>query len=105
MATLTVQKPGAALTYGSAATTDTFANDGKTMLHVKNQNAGTVTVTVNSQVNCNQGSDHDEVHSLNTGVDKLIGPWDPARFNDANNRVVITTSPFASVTLAAIHTG
>jgi hypothetical protein len=91
--------------YVTPASGDTFANDGRTILHVKNANAGTCTVTVNSIKPCDQGTDHDVVVvvAATTG-DEMIGPFDPGRFNDSSGNVTVTTySVTASVSVAAIR--
>lgn len=91
--------------YVTPANGDTFANDGKTFLHVKNANAGTCTVIVNSIRPCNQGADHDVsvVVAATTG-DEMIGPFDPNRFNDASGNVTVSSySVTATVSVAAIR--
>jgi hypothetical protein len=88
--------------YVTPANGDTFVNDGKTALHVKNANAGTCTVTIASAVNCNQGVNHPVVVvvAATTG-DEIIGDFDPARFGST---VTITSySVTASVLVAAIR--
>jgi hypothetical protein len=67
--------------YVQPANGDTFVNDGKTFMHIKNANAGTCTVTVASAANCNQGFNHPNVVvvAASTG-DEIIGDFDPARF-------------------------
>lgn len=107
MATLTVQQTdldGTTPSYAAAAGGgDEFTNDGRTMLHVKNGGAGSITVTVNSRVNCNQGYDHDSVTTIGAGAEAMIGPFDTTRFNDpATGRASITYSGVTSVTIAAV---
>jgi hypothetical protein len=88
--------------YVTPANGDTFVNDGKTFLHVKNANAGTCTVTIASAVNCNQGVNHPNVVvvAATTG-DEIIGDFDPARFGST---VTVTSySVTASVLVAAIR--
>jgi hypothetical protein len=108
VATYTVYQPdltGDSKAYVTPASGDVFPNDGKTVLHVKNANAGTCTVTINSQRPCDQGADHDivVVVAATTG-DEIIGPFLPSRFNDGSGNVVVTTySVTASVSVAAIR--
>lgn len=108
MATLTVQTislTGLEPTYAAAAAGgDEFPNDGRTFLHVKNTNAATRTVTINSRSNCDQGFDHDPAVVIDaTTGDTMIGPFDTARFNDpATGRVSVTYSAVTGVTVAAI---
>lgn len=104
MATLTVQTlsiAGVTPTFGPVAASDVFANDGRTVIEVKNANAGADTVAIDSIVACNQGGDHDggSVVAATTG-DKIFGPFDPTRFNNSNGQVTITHSVTSSVTCA-----
>lgn len=80
---------------------DTFANDGRTMLHVKNAGAGAVDVTIDSAANCNFGFDHNIVVNVPAGGERMIGPFPPDRFNGANG-VAVTYSAIAGVTVAAV---
>lgn len=78
---------------------DTFPNDGHTMLHVKNGGGGSINVTIDSKVACNQGADHDVVVAVPAGSDRVIGPFLQDRFG---TDVGITYSGVATVTVAAI---
>lgn len=106
MALLNVQK--ASLTglapafVAASAGGDSFVNDGKTVLHVKNGGASEITVTINSQQPCNYGFDHDVVVAVPAGGERIIGPFRQDRFNDANGQVAVTYSAVTSVTVAAI---
>lgn len=81
---------------------DEFINDGATRLHVKNDGAGSINVTVNSQAQCNHGFDHDLVVAVAAGAEKIIGPFPTSRFNDANGKVQVAYSDATSVTVAAV---
>lgn len=81
---------------------DTFVNNGKTYLHVKNGSAGAVDVTVNSQQLCNQGFDHNAVVSVPAGGERIIGPFPQGRFNNGQGQCEAAYSSIASVTVAAI---
>jgi hypothetical protein len=107
MAALTVQtvaKTGTTPTYAAAAAAgDTFANNGRTFLVVKNANvAATRTVTINSLVNCNQGFDHDVAVVVAISSEEWIGPFEPSRFNNSSGSVSATYSSEADLTVAAI---
>ena len=104
MATLAVQASlltGITPSYAAAAGGgDEFPNDGKSMLHLKNGSGGTIVVTVDSLVACNQGSDHDSVTSIAAGAEAMVGPFDVTRFNDpATSRAAITYDGVTSLTL------
>lgn len=102
MATLTVQQAaitGVTPTFVAVAASDVFANNGKTYIEVKNAGGSADTVTIDSLVACNQGTDHDGGGSVGaTTGDKIFGPFDPTRFNNANGQVTITHSFTTSVT-------
>lgn len=104
MATLTVQQidlDGEAADYvACAGGGDEFVNNGKTFIHLKNTNAATRTVTVNSQRACDQGFDHDQavIIAATTG-DVMIGPFPTSRFNDAAQKVQLTYSAVTNLTI------
>lgn len=106
MATLTVQQAtinGVAPSYVAVAASDVFANNGKTYIHVKNGNAAADTVTIDSLTACNQGSDHDGTFAVPaTTGERVFGPFDMSRFNNANGQVTVTHSVTSSVTCAVI---
>ncbi len=106
MAQLTLQTAsptGLAITYAAAAGGgDSFANDGKTYLHVKNGGGGSINVTINSVAACDQGFDHDIVVAVANGAEKVIGPFPTGRWNDTNSNVNVTYSGVTSVTVAAV---
>lgn len=81
---------------------DQFANNGKTVLKVANATGSTVTVTIASQQACNQGSTHNVTASVASGQTKLIGPFDPSRFNDANGYCQVSYSGVTSITVGPI---
>ena len=91
---------GAVATYAAAAAGgDTFANDGNTVIHVKNGGASPITVTVDSVQMSNFGTDEDVVVTVANGSDKLIGPFSVARFG---RTPTVTYSAVTTVTVAAI---
>lgn len=108
MATLTVQSivraglnPSVA---AAAAGGDAFPNNGKTFLRVVNANVGAArTVTVASQLPSGalpQGAAKTDLAvAVPASGERWIGPFDPAAFNDANGRVVMTYSSEADVTV------
>lgn len=111
MAELTVQASavaGTAITFGAAAAggdsfNNTGANAGRVILLVKNGDASGKTVTVNSQVPCNQGFDHDQAVTVAAGATEAIGPFAPDRWNDSSGLVQVTYSAVTSVTVAAVR--
>lgn len=107
MAQLTVQDivlAGLAPTYvAAAAGGNNFINDGRTFLHVKNGGASSINVTIDSVVQCNQGFDHDITVAVPNGGERMIGPFNPDRFNNSIGRVSVTYSAVTTVTVAALH--
>lgn len=108
MATLTVHtltRSGDSKAYVAADVAgDLVPNDGKVFLHFKNTNAATRTATVNSVKPCDQGFDHNEaiLVAATTG-DEMCGPFDPARFNDANGMLSVTYDAVTNLTVAAVR--
>lgn len=105
MALLTVQniaKTGLEPTYGAASTADTFLNNGRTFIHIKNGDASSHTITVDSLVNCNQGVDHNVAVAVPAGEERMIGVFEPSRFNNAQGIVSYTLDDATSVTVAIV---
>jgi hypothetical protein len=106
MATLTVQKSsltGTTPTFGAVSASDVFANDGKTYIEVKNAGGSADTCTVTAQSTCNQGTLHDSVTTVPaTTGDKVIGPFEPTRFNNSSGQCTVTHSFTTSVTIAVV---
>jgi hypothetical protein len=106
MAVLAVQQvamAGIAPTYAAASVGgDTFANDGHTVLHVKNGGVGSVTVTVDSVTACNQGFDHDSAVVVPAGGERYMGPFPTRRFSNASGVASVAYSGVTSVTVAAL---
>lgn len=111
MATLTLQtiiRAGLDATLAAAAAGgDAFANDGRVFFRAKNAHgSASRTVTFASQIA--SASVPEGAASANlavvvpAGKDYMIGPFDPAGWNDANGRVVVTYSSEADLTVAAV---
>lgn len=94
---------GVAEAYAAVTSSDTFHNNGRTILAVKNGGATGLTVTVESQVTCNQGFSHDLTVAIAAGATKFIGPFNTQRFNDARDLVEVGYSATASVTAMAMQ--
>lgn len=82
---------------------DTFANDGRTIIHAKNTSGGGITVTVDSVQPCNFGVDHNVavVVAATTG-DEVIGPFNVARFGSTAS-ITYSANPPTGLTLAALQ--
>ena len=83
---------------GCASGGDEFVNSGRHYISVINAHgADPRTVTINSQINCNQGVDHDIAIVITAAQDeKIFGPFPKDRFNDADGKVQITYSDSAA---------
>jgi hypothetical protein len=109
MATYTPVNPdltGAVPALVAVASSDSFQNNGARILHVKNASGGSINVTIddpNSATPSNATSfNPDVVVAVAAGAEKYIGPFPPARFNDANGFVNVSYSAITSVTAEVI---
>lgn len=104
MATLTVQTTttaGVTLTYNTAnATTDNFANNGKTCALIKNSSgANSYTITATAQGSYKSYSITSPTATVDTSsAGEMIGPFDPEIFNNSSGQVVLTYSGSAPAT-------
>ncbi len=107
MAVLTVQsvtRAGLVPTYAAAAGGgDSFANDGRTVYHVKNAHIAPWTVTVATQMTVDGKAVADDAVVVTNGTDALIGPFPPSIYNDVNGQVQVTYSGVTALTVAAIR--
>jgi len=108
MAELTVQVvalAGITPAYAAAAAGgDTVKNDGRIFLHFKNTNAAARNVTITPQRKY-RGVTLSPVTvaiPLTTG-DKMIGPFDPEAFNQADGTLAITYDAVTNLTVAAVR--
>ena len=88
---------------GTAATAagDTVINNGRTYIEIVDGATTAPTVTIASQVDCNQGFTHDLVVAVPSGGTKKIGPFPPNRFNNTSGQIEVTYDDDTSVTIAA----
>lgn len=107
MAILSAQGPKAAgleVVYSPADVLgDSFPNNGNVHLRVKNSAGPSVTVTANCPNTDNfsvSGDGLDQSWTVPAGVEWVLGPFSPARFNDSNGRVQITYSNVTGVEVA-----
>lgn len=92
---------GSALGLTAVSASDTFVNDGHTVLQVNNASASPITVTITSAQQCSQGFSHNVTVTVPASNTQLIGPFPTNRFNDTNNNVTVGYSATASVTASA----
>lgn len=85
-----------------AAGGDEFVNTGHEFIHIKNGAGAPQTVTIASPTACDQGGTHPVVVSVTNAQERIIGPFPPGRFNDANNKVQLTYSAVVSLTIGIL---
>lgn len=107
MATLTVQEISrSAITpsYGAAAGGgDQFPNDGRTYLHIKNGGGSSITLTIATQMTVDGKAVADDAIAVTNAQERVVGPFPPAIYNDANGMVQLTYSGVTSVTVGAFR--
>lgn len=84
---------------------DQFSNDGSQKVHLKNTDAAARNVTFAAQaaLGCPAGILHNVVINVPAGQERVVGPFDPARFNDANSRVNMTYDAVANLSVAILR--
>lgn len=99
---------GAVVTSHNAAASDSFTNNGKVMLRVTNGGGAPITLTVDDPSSVSPTAatawNPDAAITIANGATKVIGPFPPSRFNDANGRVQLAWSATTSVTWEAVAT-
>lgn len=103
MALLGKQQPtnsGVAPTYNAVSASDTVANSGKTLLHVKNGSGASINVTLVGRAQLDGVTFPDKVIAVPAGQERMIGPVPSALYNDANGLVTVNFSATATVTMA-----
>ena len=90
----------------AVASSDTFHNNGRCILHIKNASGGSVTATIDDpnsrQPDAAQAFNPDVQLAIAGGAEKYWGPFDPNRFNDVNGIATVAYSATASVTAEVI---
>jgi hypothetical protein len=81
----------------AVSTSDTFYNDGKTFLEVVVGATATTIAFVQQNPN-NQGEKFNPTLASISNTTRLVGPFDPALYNDANGNVTVTYSQTTNVT-------
>ncbi len=111
MATLTVQNAAEAggITFTAASASDVFANDGKTIIVLFNDDASLSTVTVTAQDTTASGvgfgavTKADAVQSVEADSADVMGPFPVSAFNNASGQVAVGCSNVTDITIAVIR--
>ncbi len=85
---------------------DTWVNGGNDYVVIKNSAVGSINVTLNIQAAAADGAlgtITDPVVAVGAGVTKVIGPFPPGMYNDANGIAGITYSAVVTVTVTVIR--
>lgn len=99
---------GIAPTYNAANSTGTgngnsFANDGRTYVHVKNAAGSPTTVTVVANGVKDRGvTIPNQTYTVNDGTEKVFGPIDPGFFNNTSGSALVDWSVATGVTFAVV---
>ena len=95
-----IARTGLETTYAavSGSNGNQFQNDGRMFLLVKNGAGAPITVYVDARATIN-----DLEIVVTNGESRMIGPFPPNLYNDANRRVQITYSSGTSVTAAVLR--
>lgn len=92
----------------AAAAGDSFSNNGKTMIRVNNGGGAPITLTLDDPNSSSPPAatawNPDAAVTITNGTVKVIGPFPPSRFNDANGRVQLAWSATTSVNWEAYTT-
>lgn len=97
----TTQAGTVATLVAAAGGGDKFNNTGRERFRVRNGSGSSinVTFTATGAAGCPAGTLHDLVVAVAAGVEKVFGPFDTARFNDASNQVSVGYSAVTTVTV------
>lgn len=104
---ITVQEAvntGLEATFEAAAVAMEYVHPGQPhIIHVKN-GAVDCTLTIDSQVNCNQGVDHNRGGLCSANEERHYGNIKAGRFKDSASKVQLSFDDVTNVTIAVIKT-
>ncbi len=107
MALMTVQqiaRTGITPSYAAVASSDTFANNGKVFLHVKNGSGGSINVTVTVKRQVDGQTATARTVAVGAGAEAMLGPFDPADYADPDSGLTtVNYSATTTVTAAAFR--
>lgn len=93
-------------TAGNGSGGHSIANDGRVLLHIKNGGGSSINATLQTPVTVDEQAAlavADLVVAVPNGGERMIGPFPPALYNQADNTVYLDFSAVTSVTVAAIR--
>jgi hypothetical protein len=101
-ATQDITTAGTAITYTAASAADRFLPADRVFMHVKNANAGSVTVTIATPGTVDSLAVGDRIISIPTTQERMIALPD-SLYRSSDGLGDVTFSPNASVTVAVVR--
>ncbi len=93
-----VARAGVTVSGAAVASSDKFANNGKQFLCVINADIAQTVVTITSQCTLDGLTVADPTVTVGAATTKLIGPFPPSTYNDADGYVTVAYSNITTVT-------
>lgn len=87
----------------ASSLSDTFANNGKQYLLVRNADSGAHVLTFDTPLQIDGLTVQNPTVSIGAGETKLIGPFKPTTFNDGNQLVTVTTDVITQQTVQVLQ--
>lgn len=99
----TIDNDGMTPSYEAAnADGEEFANNGDVFIHMKNGSGGAIVATFKTPATVS-GVSIDEVEvTISAAGEEMVGPFDPAVFNQADGNVDVDFDGVTSLTIAAL---
>jgi hypothetical protein len=101
----TTSLAGVAHTLTAVAASDTFLNDGRTMLVVKNGSGSPLVVTVTVQAKHRGLTITNPTATVAAGATAFLGPYAPDLFNASTGSVTVAYDATTTITAAAVQMG
>lgn len=98
-----VDLDGLNATYTAVSASDTFVNNGRIILHVKNAGGSADTVSIVTPKTFDGLAVADAGGSVPAGEERFFGPFSKGLFNDGDGEVTVTHSFTTSVTMAILQ--
>jgi len=102
----TTARAGLTATYEAAASTMEYDNSGENaFIHIKNANAGTLTLTITTDRTVDGLAVADRTVSILTATEQFIGAFNNADYADSAGLIQLAFDITASVTVAVLKAG
>ena len=80
-----------------------FTNDGRMFLHVKNGAGAPITVTIQTPGTVGDLAIADQAVTVTNGEERMIGPFPPNIYNQADRMVYVDYSSVTTITVAVLQ--